>query len=261
MESGLLLGGWIVRGDKHFQKKEPPPGEKKISVGMVGGVNRGVVGSSSSFTFRERVTLVYVPLEKLTTQVSIRFLEKTAFDFALLVVKVPTSSCSAHDLILESAKHSKVNDVTTKISGKDGVTEELYPDESIRLTYNAVPLGYDKVRSFILVANGRYERIEGDQLTRVPVEFQLEKNYPNPFNPQTTIRYQLAKPGNVQVVIYNQLGQEVIKLVDTYQEVGYYEKTWDASDAPSGIYYIRMSVADQFGKQLYQATHKLVVMK
>ena len=60
-----------------------------------------------------------------------------------------------------------------------------------------------------------------------PEAFQLLQNYPNPFNPSTLIHYNLAKPGLVELAIYNVLGHKVRTLVDTYQEAGRYSVEWD----------------------------------
>ncbi len=97
--------------------------------------------------------------------------------------------------------------------------------------------------------------------TSLPSGFELSQNYPNPFNPTTTMDYQLAAPGYVSVVVYNILGEEVAQLVQSQQDAGYYSTAWNAVSSPSGIYYVRMTVSDQSGKQLYAATKKLVLMK
>ena len=73
--------------------------------------------------------------------------------------------------------------------------------------------------------------------------------------------YQLAAPGYVSVVVYNILGEEVAQLVQSQQDAGYYSTAWNAAGSPSGIYYVRMTVSDQSGKQLYATTKKLVLMK
>ena len=81
------------------------------------------------------------------------------------------------------------------------------------------------------------EHREGD----VPTGFALEGNYPNPFNPETVIRYRLDQPGAVDLAIYNVLGQRVRTLVATEQQSGRYEVVWDGLDdagrsAASGVY-------------------------
>ena len=56
----------------------------------------------------------------------------------------------------------------------------------------------------------------------IPKHFVLNENYPNPFNPITTIQYEIPNDGNVRLVIYNILGQEVITLVNYEQWAGKY---------------------------------------
>jgi flagellar hook assembly protein FlgD len=73
------------------------------------------------------------------------------------------------------------------------------------------------------------------------------QNYPNPFNPVTYIRYRVARPGNVQLAIYNERGQEVVGLVDSYHNAGFYEIQWNGktaagTEAASGIYFYRLRV-------------------
>ncbi len=75
----------------------------------------------------------------------------------------------------------------------------------------------------------------------VPEKYALFQNYPNPFNPGTVIRYQLSAASDVQLVIYNQLGQKVKTLVNERQETGKYSLTFDASDLSSGIYYYKIT--------------------
>lgn len=75
--------------------------------------------------------------------------------------------------------------------------------------------------------------------------FALQQNVPNPFNPETTIRYQLAEPGNVSLTIYNTLGQAVRTLVDGYQPAGDRVVRWNGRDSrgqsvSSGLYFYRL---------------------
>ena len=61
----------------------------------------------------------------------------------------------------------------------------------------------------------------------IPEKFALKENYPNPFNPITTIKYQIPNDGKVLLVIYNILGQEVITLVNNEQWAGKYNVRWN----------------------------------
>jgi hypothetical protein len=64
---------------------------------------------------------------------------------------------------------------------------------------------------------------------QLPKEYKLYQNYPNPFNPMTTIRYDIVKPSQVEITIFDELGREVERLVNTKQNPGTFEVTWDAS--------------------------------
>ncbi|MBC8214712.1 MAG: trypsin-like peptidase domain-containing protein [Candidatus Marinimicrobia bacterium] len=87
--------------------------------------------------------------------------------------------------------------------------------------------------------------------------FSLIGNYPNPFNPSTTISYQLQAPSSVLLSIYNMNGQLVDKLVSTgsIQEAGYHEVVWDASEYSSGIYFAKLQVSS------FTETQKLLLIK
>ncbi len=76
-------------------------------------------------------------------------------------------------------------------------------------------------------------------------KFSLEQNYPNPFNPTTKISYTLAKRSNVELKVYNMLGQEVTTLVNGQQEVGSHTIDFNASNLASGLYIYKIQ-ADNF---------------
>jgi flagellar hook assembly protein FlgD len=72
-------------------------------------------------------------------------------------------------------------------------------------------------------------------------------NYPNPFNPTTTIRYEIDQPGEVSLTVFNMLGQKVADLVNGAQTAGVYEVDWDGRDAggklaASGVYLYRLAL-------------------
>jgi len=75
-----------------------------------------------------------------------------------------------------------------------------------------------------------------------PNSLSLAQNYPNPFNPITTISYALPQESHVQLVIYNQLGQQLATLVSISQSAGTYSVQWSPADLPSGIYFYRLQV-------------------
>ncbi len=88
-----------------------------------------------------------------------------------------------------------------------------------------------------------WEREESRRL--LPDRTELIGNMPNPFNPVTTIKYNLAEESDVSLEIYNLLGRKVISLVDEHQQAGYKSVRWDASQYASGIYFYRMRVGNK----------------
>ncbi|HMB91294.1 MAG TPA: right-handed parallel beta-helix repeat-containing protein, partial [Rhodothermales bacterium] len=91
------------------------------------------------------------------------------------------------------------------------------------------------------VGNGVPVAVE--EKTNVPTDFHLAPNYPNPFNPETTIAYTLPQQEHIRLIIYNVLGREVAVLVDGVQPAGTHQAPFDARGFASGIYFYRMTTA------------------
>ncbi|MCP4568286.1 MAG: T9SS type A sorting domain-containing protein [FCB group bacterium] len=94
----------------------------------------------------------------------------------------------------------------------------------------------------------------------LPRQYELLQNYPNPFNPATTIRYSLAKQAQVNLVVFNVLGQKVRQLVLEKQDVGMHEVVWDGNDnagysVATGIYFYRLKTNE------FTETRKMVLIK
>jgi len=94
----------------------------------------------------------------------------------------------------------------------------------------------------------------------LPKEFSLSQNFPNPFNPKTVIYFSLPKASNVELVIYNVLGQEVKTLTNRNHPPGDYEIEWDSrndagNEVASGVYLYRIVAGD------YLATKKMLLLK
>ena len=94
----------------------------------------------------------------------------------------------------------------------------------------------------------------------VPTEYSLMPNYPNPFNPATTIGYTVKSTGKVELTVYNMLGQEIKKIVDDIHESGKYNVQWDGKDeygkeVSAGLYLYRLKVNE------FTETKKMLFMK
>jgi len=70
-----------------------------------------------------------------------------------------------------------------------------------------------------------------------PAQFVVSQNSPNPFNPTTTISFEIADPGNVTIDVYNVAGQKVDTIVNEYMEDGTHSRVWDATGFSAGVYF------------------------
>ncbi|MDR3611398.1 MAG: SBBP repeat-containing protein [Ignavibacteriaceae bacterium] len=95
----------------------------------------------------------------------------------------------------------------------------------------------------------------------IPKVYSLENNFPNPFNPSTTIRYSLPFQSNVKLTIYNSLGQVIRQLVSEVQQSGNQEVNFNASAMPSGVYFYSIQANSTDGKQNYKAAKKMLLLK
>ena len=89
----------------------------------------------------------------------------------------------------------------------------------------------------------------------IPAKYILEQNEPNPFNPNTTIRYSLPKDGLVTLKVYNLIGQEVETLVNGYKSAGSYSFEFYGTNLASGIYFYRLISGE------YSETKKMILNK
>lgn len=94
-----------------------------------------------------------------------------------------------------------------------------------------------------------YSFIAGDSTVRVDenissISFYLSQNYPNPFNPNTNINFSLPKADYVTLKIYDILGKEVTTLINEELNAGNYSVNWDASNFSSGVYFYKLSAAN-----------------
>jgi hypothetical protein len=88
-----------------------------------------------------------------------------------------------------------------------------------------------------------------------PADFSLEQNFPNPFNPMTTIEFALPTAAQATLKIFNMLGQEVSTLVNEFLTEGVHYAAFDASLLPSGLYAYRLQAGD------FISTRKMMLVK
>jgi hypothetical protein len=142
------------------------------------------------------------------------------------------------------------------------VDDALQITQNLRETNHYVVAGSEQPKQLKLVV-GKHDFI-GEKLAEaqaIPTTYELSQNFPNPFNPATTIRYGLSKAERVTLKIYNLLGAEVATLVDNEPKAaGYHAAIWDGRDkngkvVASGVYVYRLQAGS------FSSTKKLALIK
>ncbi len=155
-----------------------------------------------------------------------------------------------------------VNRGTTTFTDNDYALASTYIDVvyydvrsyySVEGTYSVAQ--YNAVYGQLLAKESNSNSSPGNSINEKKVTEYSISNYPNPFNPTTTINYQLPQDGLVTIKIYDMLGKEVSTLVNEFKNTGRYNVSFNASNLASGTYLYQLKVND------FVATKKLVLLK
>lgn len=94
-----------------------------------------------------------------------------------------------------------------------------------------------------------------DNKNNIPLEFRLEQNFPNPFNPSTTIEYSIPKQSHVSIKVYDLLGREITTILNEAKPAGNYSVNFDGSGLSSGVYFYKLTAGG------FNQTKKLILAK
>jgi 7,8-dihydropterin-6-yl-methyl-4-(beta-D-ribofuranosyl)aminobenzene 5'-phosphate synthase len=106
-----------------------------------------------------------------------------------------------------------------------------------------IPMGTGKVIQVSTTLISAKE--ESDEKSQIPKRFKLNQNFPNPFNPETTIGFSIPKTGYVTLSVYNLKGQAVDMLVNEVLSAGSHSAGWDGSDRQAGVYLYALQTGSQ----------------
>jgi DNA-binding beta-propeller fold protein YncE len=123
-----------------------------------------------------------------------------------------------------------------KGNGPRGVAFSVTGDTAYACSFNS-----SKVWRWIK----KTDAVEGNQYVSLPATYELEQNYPNPFNPTTTIVFSLPEKGKVELKIFDNLGREVLTVLNRDLSAGKHSVMFDASKLATGIYHYRLKVNDE----------------
>lgn len=176
-----------------------------------------------------------------------------------------------------------VADQKILVNEKDGVITLAYADLTngknpvafkagqilAKVNFTVLDNAKDGEKVSLSLSEGEFVSVKGDVFKAAvsapevtvaqPKEFSVSPNYPNPFNPTTTIAYTLPTSGNVKIDVYNINGQLVSTLVNGMQETGAYKAVWNATNMSSGVYFYRVTFNGV--NNSFTQTKSMVLMK
>ncbi|MBD3233097.1 MAG: Omp28-related outer membrane protein [candidate division Zixibacteria bacterium] len=118
---------------------------------------------------------------------------------------------------------------------------ELVADNCDIVAFVQDSTSYDILQTNRISVNQIHTGIEDERDFQMPDRVSLD-NYPNPFNSSTVIRFELAEKSEVQLLVYNLVGQKVADILHDIYQPGSYNVKWDAKNQPSGMYFYKMKV-------------------
>ena len=149
--------------------------------------------------------------------------------------------------IIEPAKLSwsypqpMINNEAVRIVDRE-TREVINPTINSSLSLGRVNQYFGRVIDIVSGDESEVDALVKEILASIPEKFSLYQNYPNPFNPVTTIQYGLPQPANIRLSIFNILGQEVVELVNGWQDMGFHQVRWQGMNhqgvpVSTGVYF------------------------
>jgi len=182
---------------------------------------------------------------------SVRTKMKRLSGAILVLMAIQLQQANAQDLVLQDTT------ITTTVTfSANSITAG--PNFTIASTGDVILSAktISVIPQFFIVQGGKLQVVSGappvsveteDPL--VPDEFIVHQNFPNPFNPETEIRFALTKDSHVVIDIYNTLGQQIATLIDTQYAAGFHSVRWDGRDrngrpVSSGVYLYQIQAGE-----------------
>jgi hypothetical protein len=215
----------------------------RVSAANAGG--RGPYSARSSFAtgFPLAATLVYPPNSTPDLPLSLTLRWNKAASATAYRIQVSRAA----DFSTLFVDTSSVADTNLAVSGLQSFTIYSWRVKASNAAGSADWSAAFRFRTMEVLAVG-----EGQEL---PKEYALSQNFPNPFNPTTTIQYELPAQVHVTIKIFDVLGREIETLINEEQHAGRYQLVWDAGRESSGIYFLRMMAGS------FVSTRKMMLVR
>ncbi|MAT58225.1 MAG: hypothetical protein CMF23_09660 [Ignavibacteriae bacterium] len=177
------------------------------------------------------------------------------------VIQISWSTATeTNNLGFEIERKSKDNwENISFVSGKGTTTElskyyfedEISSIKSNKVSYRLKQIDFD----------GKFNFSDVIEIDLTPSAYELSQNYPNPFNPVTKINFALPFKSDLQLTVYNTLGQKLAVIENGIKDAGYYEVIWNASDLASGLYLYVISAKSLENNDEFRNVKKMLLIK
>jgi len=163
--------------------------------------------------------------------------------------------------LADSAKSDTIRMFIDSDTDIDGSVEPVYPVNVVGIAsqyssgsavndgYQVIPRRVGDIRNILDLVGPE------KSITEIPARFELYSNYPNPFNPGTTMSFDVPKASFVSLKVFNLLGQKVATIVSSNLQAGKYRYRFDAGRLASGVYIYQLRAGE------YLQTRKMILMK
>ena len=171
------------------------------------------------------------------------------------------------DAVIEDALFAKFlyyyNDIHDKENARlvSNELDKLFPNSVSNIVAHQHLGDKDYLQKEYSFAKTNQEQKQNVVTSPIPVEYNLFANYPNPFNPATVIKYALPYASNVNITVYNTLGQIVKEYFEGTKEAGYYSVNFTGENLSSGVYLYSINAVSANGRQNFNATKKMLLLK
>lgn len=209
------------------------------------------------------------PLLETTLEPSESFSNDLSFDYSgdglndLIIFRGYSSPTFRYGLRLIDVSNGQTlftfDDDTYSYYYEYGLPADINEDGKTEIVIRRSDLNYTEYQYLIYTTNGIPSSLNS-QLQNSPESFQMNQNFPNPFNPTTTIRYSIPSQEKIIVRIYDVSGQLVKEITKEHNQAGEYEVSWDGTNnfgenVSSGAYFYQLIVGD------YKDAKKMVLLK
>jgi len=218
---------------------------------MVSDINGANLAWAATFNGEQDV---YYSFITDTTVVPVELLSFTATSNGKEVILSWTTATELNNQLFEVQRSFEGSEFATIgfVYGKGTTTERqdyIYKDKiSTDGKY------FYRLKQIDYLGNYEYSDIIEMEI-RVFNSYLLEQNFPNPFNPTTTIGYGIKEKGNVRISILNSIGEEIASLVNEEKEPGYHTVEFNAANLPSGVYFYQLKTGS------FIETKKMILLK